>query len=298
VPVVGFIDDSGDRVRFDDMRQGEGNFALPRPMLRALASGYRASDHYGDADVISVTTLANPAQQVRLTERHDLFVLPDASLWAFFGTLGHGFFEGFEGDDDIVERRLLIDFEGTKVGGTFDLIEKIDGEHHGRDYKIIGCYPLAQMQRDGVAKAKPEYALQANVYAYMLSRPDVQEVVQTKNYSPGGVVTTSATVVPFEHAGMRVASWELVCVGRDWTKSKNGATLPSPIVRLPVDLIDHSRVENYLRQRIIVHKAAGLCDDAGLPDCTPSETWGGRRCASWCAAAPVCLQIQKRKAKT
>jgi hypothetical protein len=98
VPVVGFIDETGARVTFDELRAGGGVFdKLPRPVLLAFAAGYRPSDHYGSNDVISVTTLANPVQATRLIERHDLYVEPLRNMWAVFGTIGHGMFEGHTG---------------------------------------------------------------------------------------------------------------------------------------------------------------------------------------------------------
>jgi hypothetical protein len=62
VPVVGFIDDAGKRVKFADIAKGRGEWWLPRPLLRALSRSYRSADHYGAGDVISVTTLGNPVQ--------------------------------------------------------------------------------------------------------------------------------------------------------------------------------------------------------------------------------------------
>jgi hypothetical protein len=291
VPVVGFLDDTGAEVRFADVIAGRGTFALPRPVLRAFAAGYRPADHYGALDVLSVTTLANPAQAVALIKRHELFVDPLRNMWAVFGTIGHGMFEDHTGPDDITERRLVVDFEGQHVGGTFDLIETVDGELIGRDYKITSAYGVAMMLNEGVAKAKLEYALQANVYRWMLKQPGAQEVAE---HDDG-----TRELRPFEHAGIgeRIGRWQLVAWSRDWTMRNHGDTL-KPIEIVDVPLIADERVERYLRERITLHNAAALCDDDGLPACSRAETWQGRRCASWCDAAPVCAQLKRKRKRS
>lgn len=290
MPIVGFIDDAGSRVSFGELRAGAGVFGLPRPLLRVLAAGYRSSDHYGAADVVSVTTLGNPVQQTRLLERHDVYVKPLDNLWAVFGSVAHGLFEAEVSELEIAERRLVIDFEGQLVGGTFDLLERDGDGWLGRDYKVMGTYPIAKMKAEGVWKAKPEYLLQANVYRYMLSRPDAREVVLRDGSNHAKSPDGAPVLEPFEHAGLEVTRWQLVTIGRDWTARENGSTL-SPVELIDVPLIAPERVENYLRQRITLYQAAGLCDDAGLPACSRDETWNGRRCASYCAAASVCRQL-------
>lgn len=286
--VVGFIDDRGERIRFDNL--DAGTFSLPHPVLRMFASQFRGSDHYGSADVISVTTLAQPVQAVRLIERHELFVDPLSHMWAAFGTLGHAMFEGHTSDDDISERRLVIDFEGQLVGGTFDLLETVGGELIGRDYKITNAYKVSLMQSEGAVKAALDYVMQANVYRYMLSQPDAREVSEVMKDEK----VRRHEWQPFEHAGIgeRIDRWQLVAWSRDWTaKQYAGKLKPIEIVDIP--LISSERVENYLRQRIALYAAAGMCDDAGLPECTRDETWGGKRCASWCDAAPHCQQLKR-----
>jgi len=287
MPVVGFIDTRGKRVRFADIAKGAGAWELPRPFLRALASGYRAADHYGSTDVVSVTTLGNPVRQTRLLQRHEVFVDPLRSMWAMFGTIGHSILEraALEEDDGLIaERRLVIDFEGQLVGGTFDLLERDGDIWIGRDYKVTGAYGVSKMKHEGVVEAKLEYAMQANVYRYMIARHDAMEVVDRG-------------LVPFQHAGLVVSKWQLVAWSRDWSASKHSGSI-KPVELVDVPLISAERVENYLRQRIVEYKAAGMCDDDGLPKCSPDEMWHGRRCAQWCDAAEVCSQFNERKRTT
>jgi hypothetical protein len=295
VPVVGFIDDAGKRVKFADIASGKGEWWLPRPLLRALSRSYRSADHYGAGDVISVTTLGNPVQQIRLMQRHDVYVEPLRSLWAMHGTLAHAWLEaGLDPDsgNEVAERRLVIDFEGQLVGGTFDLIERDDESAPwvGQDYKVLGGYKVAKMVNEGAVKGALEYVMQANVYRYMIARPDCREVIAERE--PGHATMWR----PFEHAGLVVPRWRLVTIARDWTASKYEGTI-RPVEPIEIPLIEPERVEAYMRERIALYTAAEMCDDAGLPECSRDETWNGRRCAQWCDAASVCKQFGARKGR-
>lgn len=306
MPVAGFVDSNGERVTFDELRAGKGVFRTrsgheaPRAMLRALASHYRGSDHYGADDAVSVTTIISPIQKVRLEQRYDLYVEWDDNIWASYGTIAHGFFEAGAAEGDVVEHRLVIEREGVKIGGTFDLLEsanhsyydKVDGEpvytgslYRGRDYKVTSAYGVklavqAELETPGrgVYREKPDYFWQGNLYHLMTQDPDVKQVV-------------NGELVPWPLAGkVKVENWALAAIVRDWSERTHGKVI-GPVEMLDIPLLELSRVENYLSQRIALYLASGMCDDAGLPACTPEETWHGKRCAKYCAAAPVCKQI-------
>ena len=289
--VVGFIDSDGEQITFEGVRAGWGRFLTkggmpaPRALLCALVDQYRPANHYGEAKSISVTTLIDPVQKTRLMERHDLFVKWDDNIWAAYGSIAHGFFEaGARPEVDIVEHKLLIERDGYLIGGTFDLLEG-EGANvfAGRDYKITSAYGVKGMVAEGIYKAKPEYFWQANIYHLMTQDPNVRWIVMDEL----GVRTT----IPWPHAGMvRVRDWGLVAISRDWNARQHGVHI-GPIEVVQVPLIELERVENYLSQRLAVYAASEMADDAGLPACTVEETWQGRRCAAYCAAASRCHQF-------
>lgn len=289
--VVGFIDITGQEVRFEDIQNGAGNFGdTPRAVIRSLARQERKPDHYGDPSVVSVTTIINPVQQTRLVQRHDLFVDPMSRIWSTYGTVSHGFFEAGAQPTDIVEHKLVIERDGVKIGGTFDLLEFTTTSgatvaiYQGRDYKVTSAYSVKGMLQEDVYHAKPDYFWQAQLYHLMTQDPEVREVRHFKSQK-------DPELVLWEHAGkVSVDNWALVAICRDWNERMHGKVLPQPIATIPIRLLELSRVENYLRQRILVYKASEMCSDEGLPACTDEETWQGRRCAKYCAAYPVCHQ--------
>jgi len=315
MPVVGFVDSNGEHFTFDEIRQGLGTFLTrrgadaPRAMLRALANGFRAGDHYGDPNVISVTTLISPIQKVRLEQRHDLYVEWDANIWATYGTVAHGFFEDGAAEGDIVEHKLVIERQGVKIGGTFDLLEmmpelvRVTGvdplvvkkQYQGRDYKVTSAYGVKGMVQAaaadplmGVYREKPDYFWQGNLYNAMTQDPDVHWVVELKD-KDGNVL--DRVLEPWPYAGkVHIDNWALVAVCRDWSEPKHGKVI-GPVEVVTVPLLPLERVENYLAQRVELYSSCEDWADDKLPECSPVETWTGKRCAKYCAAAPVCHQI-------
>ena len=293
--IVGFIDQSGAKFTFAEVAEGAGDFRtknghpVPRPVLRALAAGYRSDDHYGDKNVISVTTLIAPVQQKMLERRHDLYVDPLANLWSKWGTIEHAMYEQHPSPGDIVERKLLLKRGEHTIAGTFDLLEHLTGDpaigrhiYQGRDYKVTSAYGVKKMIADGVYKAKEEYFWQAQIYRLMAEDAEAQELVSTK--------TMGADTATVRWKPVHIDNWALVAVSRDYNQRQHGVHF-GPLELVQVPLLEKHRVENFIRQRLTVWAASELADDEGLPNCTPAETWDGRRCADYCAAAPFCHQF-------
>jgi hypothetical protein len=302
VPVVGFIDDNGEQIAFAGIVAGLGEFALPRPVVVALSRGYRAADHYGSADVVSVTTLINPIRQTRLMQRNEIYVKPLDNMWAVFGTVCHSLLEDAATvlPELVTERRLVIERDGQLIGGTFDLIELDDDLRIGSDYKVTSAYAVASMIAQGVRKAKPEYYKQANLYRLMIADPAAREVIP-------GLDPQHPLTAPFALAGTTVDRWQIVAWARDFKADRGSEVMSikpygartevglSPIELIDVPLGKPDGVEQYLRERLVEYKASAMCDDDGLPHCTDEETWNGRRCAKYCNAAGVCSQFNATK---
>jgi len=305
--VVGFIDQTNTRIKFDALRKGEGDFGeVPRAVIRALSRQYRAADHYGDDALFdglpaySMTTLLSPPRLVHLRTRHETYVDPLANVWAAYGTIAHGMFEADAEAGDLVERKLALKLGGVWVTGTFDLLEARAGSHYaGKDYKVTSAYSVklmlgGELKWDG---EKAEYFWQAQGYKYMAEHPETMEIVEEPD--PGealhGRIKMVKKLVPWEP--ISVDSWDLVAICRDWSKRSHGKVMPSPINVVPVaPLLENHRIENYLNQRTTVMQASTMVEDDDLPECTDKEVWGylpggqGRRCSQWCEVANVCNQ--------
>jgi hypothetical protein len=300
--VAGFRDLNGENVKFDRVYAGDGDFGeMPRALLVTLAKGYRRSGHYGDQDVISVTTLIDSPQIARLHQRHEVFVEPLDGLWTTFGSVAHALFENGASDQDIVEHKLVVDFEGTKIGGTFDLLElqqpartaggiTTPAVYSGKDWKVTSSYSIEKMLGGDISwnGEKYTYFWQAQVYKWMIGRPDVQQVI-TECDMNGQPKRTF--LEPWDHAGSQIDSWNIVAICRNWSARNHKRKIGAPVRVIPVEpLLEDHRIENYLRERTAVWGLSGMCEDHDLPDCSPVENWNGRRCEDWCDVAPYCHQ--------
>ena len=268
--IVGFVDDLGNEVRFEDIHAGKGMFRYPRPVVRALARQYRDTGAHYNFDPskpgVSATELANPIQQTYLLKRHEVFVQPDDSYYAMLGTIMHAVLDqGTEGSDtEMRERKIVAEIDGYQVGGTIDLVTDLEPGLMGHDYKLTSSYKVNKMLTEGVRYAAPDYFWQANIYAWLL----------------------------LQEYGTAPDRWELCLLCRDHgSRSRH-----RKIETVEVELVDPELVERHIKRRIEELQAAADLPDIMLPGCSKSETWFGRRCANYCAAQPFCHQTQGRQA--
>ncbi len=205
---------------------------LPAPLVRAIEL-----DPYDASEVdYSTTTLIKPPRIVALERQHAAELEEDASdrIWALFGQLGHLVLERAGGEgDEIVERRVIAERLGKKIGGQVDLLY---GGKTLVDYKFTSQYSV----KDGV---KPEWEQQHNINA-LLCREN----------------------------GIHVTSAEIVACYRDWSvaEARRDRDYPQTQVQVfPVKLWSPEVQESYLADRISRHVRAMV----ELPLCTPLERW-------------------------
>ena len=188
------------------------------------------------AGQLSVTELINPPQIRALTIRYWEEITEDASerLWAAVGSLMHQLLESYA---DIpghqAERTRFTEVEGVTVTGTFDLYYE-DGVL--TDYKFVSVWTT-------VNDVKKEWEQQLNLYAHLLRL-----------------------------TGARVETLQIVAIYRDWSKSKAlDSNYPSAQVQtFTVPLWSHEAAENFLLERVLLHKMA---EGGEALACTPEERW-------------------------
>lgn len=203
---------------------------LPQPIYDAVKN-----DEYtrGDAD-ISVTALLSPARIVALREKHESEIVEDASerIFSLMGQCMHTVLERAD-KTGVTERRLSIEVEGWKVSGQVDRYE--DGVV--QDYKFVTAWKFKDLT------VPPEYEQQLNVYA---------EILRVN--------------------GHKVTKLQIVGILRDWSKLEAMRDQNYPqrqIVVRTVNLWPASQAQEFMRERVILHKQARL----SLPECSPEDRW-------------------------
>tara|TARA_R110000787_G_scaffold50067_2_gene119631 strand:+ start:1344 stop:2195 length:852 start_codon:yes stop_codon:yes gene_type:complete len=203
------------------------NYGAPDSIVDAIRN-----DSYtkGGAD-FSITELIKPPQIRRLWNKHEEEISVDVreQIWKLLGTGVHAAIEQAD-SAGTKEQRFHTEHNGVTISGAIDLIGD-DGSII--DYKVTSCYSV----QHGL---KEDWEKQLNMYAWLLRQNDI-----------------TATKL------------NIVCICRDWMKSRVGKyDYPeSPVVVLSVPMWRDGRQDDYVDQRVRVHR-----QESTIP-CTPEERW-------------------------
>jgi hypothetical protein len=216
------------------------NFNIPAPLYQhALRDGYSkgASDY-------SVTEIIGAPRVQALRRKHWADMTQDASesLWSLLGTALHSVAERSQVENHTTEERLFIEIDGITLSGAIDLQHEQDGQVEITDYKFTSVYSLKG--------TKPEWEQQQNIYAWLVEKVK----------------------------GKKVSSIRICAILRDWTKREAEASESYP--QAPIQIVDvemwgAEKTEQYVRERIEMHRQAKVSFDWGeeLQPCSDEERW-------------------------
>lgn len=229
----------------------------PQALYEAIKKNQEAYSP-GESDY-TATGLLKPARMVALETKYADNLETDVSscIKSFVGNSIHRELEEAAKDlpGYVVEKRFYIEVDGVKIGAKIDLFDISSGILY--DWKSTSVYSV----RRGL---KEEHAQQLNIGA---------ECMRQAGYDVKGL---KIAWLPTDHR-----SWEREKF--DW--------YPEEYAEVDVPIISSEEVITFIKERVAAHKGA----EKKLPKCSESETWGGRRCAQWCAVAPFCTQYKKGK---
>jgi hypothetical protein len=208
------------------------------------AMGAWNSKHYdhGSAGDYSATTLINPPRIAQLQKRHRAGLsLPLSSQFsAFFGTAMHDLYEkSLTGKPEyLLEQRVSDVISDRKITGQFDIL--LDGRHLF-DLKTTKAWKKV------FDPDLEEWHQQQNIYAALLRRN-----------------------------GFEIDSLNLIVHYVDWTRNMAMRDKKYPqesAVGYRLEMWNEQAAEDYLRERIEIHKAYEETPDDDLPPCTRKERW-------------------------
>jgi hypothetical protein len=256
---------------------------LPQPVVDAIKH-----DSYKFSGTISTTQLIDAPQIRILKKKHGHELDSDVSeyLWALMGTAVHHVLErahikdsrkqafltvidvikekslDYTGDDQkalrsladkliklmvqffpelesryIWETTLHFEYGGQILSGTFDIYDKVEKCLY--DYKVCSVFAYTYPE------SRKKWAAQTNTYAYML-----------------------------REAGEEVNEIRIVAIFRDWSASKlefaKSDYPPQQFMTLPIPVVEHHKMEKYIKGRIDLHIAA---ENGNVPECSGVERW-------------------------
>ena len=136
-------------------------------------------------------------------------------------------------------------------------------------------------------KPKPEWDKQLNVYAYMF-----KHYTELEEGSP-------------DLRELTVKGLKVITVARDWSRAravKPNKVIP-PMAEVNIPLWSEEQQHDFIYNKLnmlgnlksnIIQKTY---DEAqyNLPECSPEENWGGRRCKDYCAVSQFCEQWKRMR---
>lgn len=154
-------------------------------------------------------------------------------IWALMGTAMHTILErGGIDAAGMIEERLYADLDGVRISGQFDYM---DADGIIWDWKLASVWEVMS----GVKESREQ---QLNAYAYLAATNQLQV------------------------NGLRIGF-----ILRDWKQAEVSLPQypPHQVVTYGVKSWEQERTEDYLRQRIRLHREAAVT----LPECTKEERW-------------------------
>jgi hypothetical protein len=157
MPIIGFDCPFKGKVSFDYCLADAATHNQPcqfsYPVLRGMVLNERK-----DREGIHVTSLLNCLRKIVLDARHEIYVLPEHTYWAFRGQLAHSIVELAQTEGAVVEQQFINGVEGIPIVGTPDVIYP--------DRRLLVDYKTtAQTPRRG---PYPQHVMQVNIYRWLV----------------------------------------------------------------------------------------------------------------------------------
>lgn len=222
------------------------NHNVPETIVRAVRK--RDSEYSRGEAHRSATQLISPPRIDLLRKKNFESIETDVSqsFWPLLGTAVHKILELGATENTVLEERLFAEVDGWTISGAIDVQEYADGMIDIADYKVCTLFSVSQ----GMEGDKHEWIAQQNIYRWLVEK--------TKN--------------------IKVRSISIVAIIRDWQNSgikRDPFYPPSPIVVIPLEMWTMEQTEEYIRERINIHRLAEMNIELGLevPECSAAERW-------------------------
>jgi hypothetical protein len=184
MPIIGFDCPFKGQVSFEFCLADAATHQQPCQFTYPILKGMVANEEK-DREGIHVTSLLNCLRKVVLDQRHELYVSPEQTYWAFRGQLTHSIVELAQTEQAVVEQTFSREVEGIPIVGTPDVI-------YPEQRLLVDYKTTAQAPKKG---PYPHHALQVNIYRWLVQpnyRVDRLEIVyldmkETVRYNAPGM---------------------------------------------------------------------------------------------------------------
>lgn len=275
---------------------------LPDPLFAAVAR-----DDYSSPTLHTATSLILPPRIYQLRKRYQDQITEDASdrIWRLIGRIGHAILETAGNWDPLAALRQLkrtVSLIATHAEDpeASDLVQEI----LEKSTRLLERYTGLILERN-LAPSLCEERFIARIEGEKIScGTDLYTWVQPKVAKNGSIRirTVEPQIVDWKFTtrwvhGKPKPEWEqqlninawiiqangypvkkasIVAIYRDWmaSEAERKKDYPQSMVHVfEIELWPFSKQEEFIRNRLLLHKAAELSPDELLPFCTPEEQW-------------------------
>tara|TARA_B100000315_G_scaffold241016_1_gene261451 strand:- start:483 stop:1352 length:870 start_codon:yes stop_codon:yes gene_type:complete len=195
MPVIGFDCPYKGKVSFEFCLADAATQRQPCQFTYPILKGMAANEEK-ERTGIHVTSLLNCLRKVVLDHRHDLYVPPEQTYWAFRGQLAHSIVEMAQTESAVVERTFTrevedpasIGAEGIPIVGTPDVIYPDRGLLV--DYKTTVMVPKKGPY--------PHHVLQVNIYRWLVQKQHRINRLEIVYLDMKGTVRCQAPLMTFK----------------------------------------------------------------------------------------------------
>ncbi|PCI96630.1 MAG: hypothetical protein COB15_09590 [Flavobacteriales bacterium] len=244
---------------------------LPETFVRAS----RVDKHRVRGD-ISVTQLID-APQPRILRRHnDTEEDVMDKVWAIMGTAVHSILEMADIDGKeakvLFEAAALLADRGEEKGAKWlikwckdqypDSIDETILLETSLTHEILDWTISGTMDRFDTKTGTLSDYKNCSVYSYIFTESKKKWVAQLNVYA-----------FMLRALGYEVKEIYVLAFFRDWSRSallRNRDYPKTPVMQIPIEMYDDEFMENYLRNRILLHKEA---ENGNIPECTGKDRW-------------------------
>lgn len=235
--------------------------------------------------VPSATQLLNGTREEYLKIKSTYSIDPQGNAFAIFGTGCHAFLEGFMENDKMIAEKRLTDPTGTYTG-QFDCY---DGKRKILyDVKTYGSFKTAKLL--GLTKhKKPILDSDGKQRKYKNGKKMYKTYFTTGHRSNFDVaVQMNAYRIMIENAGYPVEDMQVEVFTRDaGTFSARDRGILTNMQLVHINKISDDWVQKFFLTKAKRLKEA-LENNELPPPCSYRESWGGRKCESYCAVWKSC----------
>jgi hypothetical protein len=157
MPIIGFDCPFKGKVSFEFCLADAATHKQPcqfsYPILKGMVTNERR-----EREGIHVTSLLNCLRKVALDQKHQIYVRPEQTYWAFRGQLAHSIVELAQSDGAVVEQQFVKEIDGIPIVGSPDVIYPDQG-------LLVDYKTTAQAPKRG---PYPQHVMQVNIYRWLV----------------------------------------------------------------------------------------------------------------------------------